>query len=306
MDRHGGRPGLRLATPSCGRSPRSTPATTRRRSSCATSSPPGSRSWTSTASTWPDPRPGLPHVGGPGQPRGLTSRQHRTCFPASAVLPRLASCGEGRDGEGTMPRSRDILQRFRPAGTPGAASAAGRPRRPGGRGLRRARAGARRCSPTRRRRRPGAPRRGEREAERRRQAAGDARAPLSSRPRTGRRTPSAPAAALPGPHAGAARRAPRPLARRRAGRRGRTTRGRRADAGVRRPGGGAGSAPLMRDRESPPVSTSWVAGVRPGQGARRAPARERRCPGAGRPPTCSPTRGDAGSHPVRPRRAHRA
>ena len=38
-------------TPSCARSPRSTRPTTRARSSCATSSRPGSRSWTLTAST---------------------------------------------------------------------------------------------------------------------------------------------------------------------------------------------------------------------------------------------------------------
>ena len=38
-------------TPSCGPWPRSTPATTRVRSSSATSWPPGPRSWTSTAST---------------------------------------------------------------------------------------------------------------------------------------------------------------------------------------------------------------------------------------------------------------
>ncbi|WP_341351097.1 hypothetical protein [Nocardioides convexus] len=45
MDRHRGRPDLRLELAGCGRSPRSTPATTRRTSSPRTSSPPGSRSW---------------------------------------------------------------------------------------------------------------------------------------------------------------------------------------------------------------------------------------------------------------------
>ena len=43
VDRHGGRPGLRLARAAAGARRRSTPATTRRRSSCATSWPPGSR-----------------------------------------------------------------------------------------------------------------------------------------------------------------------------------------------------------------------------------------------------------------------